>query len=56
MEFASWASRHDLTMQALLRAMLAEATPAVQAVLKPEGHGDALTFWLREGLFVARRA
>jgi ubiquinone/menaquinone biosynthesis C-methylase UbiE len=56
MEFASWASRHDATMQALLRAMLAEATPAVQAVLKPEQTDGAWTFWLREGLFIAQCA
>jgi ubiquinone/menaquinone biosynthesis C-methylase UbiE len=55
MEFASWASRHDATMQALLRAMLTEATPAVAAVLKPTERDGAWTFRLREGLFVAKR-
>ena len=53
MEFASWASRHDTTMQALLRAMLIEATPAVAAVLRPAEKNGAWTFWLREGVFVA---
>jgi ubiquinone/menaquinone biosynthesis C-methylase UbiE len=53
MEFQSWASRHDATMQALLRAMLAEATPAVAAVLKPTEKAGAWTFCLREGLFLA---
>jgi ubiquinone/menaquinone biosynthesis C-methylase UbiE len=56
MEFASWASRHDPTMQALLRALLIEATPAVAAVLKPTEKDGAFTFRLREGLFIAQRA
>jgi ubiquinone/menaquinone biosynthesis C-methylase UbiE len=55
MEFKSWASRHDLTMQALLRSMLAEITPAVKAALEPQGAGAELTFRLCEGLFIARR-
>ena len=55
MEFAPWASRHDATMQALLRAMLTEVTPAVAAVLAPAGRGDKLTFRLTEGIFIARR-
>jgi len=56
MEFKSWASRHDATMQALLRAMLAQATPEVKATLEPKGAGPELTFRLSEGLFVAKRA
>lgn len=55
MEFAPWAARHDATMLRLLRGMLAEATPAVRATLKPDGTGDALTFVLREGVFVGRK-
>ena len=55
MEFASWASRHDSVMQALLRAMLIEATPAVREFLDPEQQDGAWTFRLREGLFIARR-
>jgi ubiquinone/menaquinone biosynthesis C-methylase UbiE len=55
MEFASWASRHDPVMQALLRAMLAEATPAVREFLEPQERDGAWTFRLREGLFIARR-
>lgn len=54
-EFSSWASRHDAIMQALLKAMLAETTPAVEAFLKPEQSGGKLTFSLSEGLFVAKR-
>ena len=56
MEFASWASRHDATTQALLRAMLAELSPAAAAVLAPAGNSGQLTFNLIEGLFIARRA
>jgi len=55
MEFKSWASRHDATMQALLRSMLAEVTPAVRAAIEPEGAGTDLTFRLCEGLFIAKR-
>ena len=36
MEFKSWAARHDANMQALLRAMLAQVTPEVKAVLEPQ--------------------
>jgi ubiquinone/menaquinone biosynthesis C-methylase UbiE len=56
MEFASWAARHDATMQSLLRAMLIEATPAVAAVLKPTESIGAWTFRLREGVFIANPA
>jgi ubiquinone/menaquinone biosynthesis C-methylase UbiE len=55
MDFASWASRHDAVMQALLRAMLSEITPSVRAFLSPDGSGDKLTFRLSEGLFIARK-
>jgi ubiquinone/menaquinone biosynthesis C-methylase UbiE len=54
-EFASWASRHDATMQRLLRAMLAEAAPEAKAVLAPAENNGGLTFRLREGLFIAKR-
>jgi ubiquinone/menaquinone biosynthesis C-methylase UbiE len=56
MEFKSWASRHDDTMQTLLRSMLAQATPEVKATLEPQGGGTDLTFRLCEGLFINRRA
>lgn len=56
MEFKSWAQRYDDTMKALLRAMLKEITPDVQTVLEPKGDGEALTFRLCEGLFIAKRA
>lgn len=55
MDFRSWASRHDATMQALLRSMLAEVTPAVKAAIEPQGAGAELTFRLCEGLFIAKR-
>lgn len=55
MEFKSWAARHDATMQALLRSMLAQVTPEVKAALEPKGDGSELTFRLCEGLFIARR-
>jgi ubiquinone/menaquinone biosynthesis C-methylase UbiE len=56
MEFKSWASRHDATMQALLRSMLTQATPEVKATLEPKGAGSELTFRLRECLFIAKRS
>jgi hypothetical protein len=56
MEFKSWASRHDDTMQALLRAMLAQVTPEVKATLEPQGAGADLTFRLCEGLFINKRS
>ena len=56
MEFNSWAGRHDATVQALLRSMLAQATPAVKAVLEPKDVDGDATFRLCEGLFIARRS
>ncbi len=56
MEFKSWAARHDATMQSLLRAMLSQVTPDVRAALEPAGDGDALSFRLCEGLFIAKKA
>jgi ubiquinone/menaquinone biosynthesis C-methylase UbiE len=56
MEFKSWAARHDANMQNFLRAMLAQVTPEVKAVLAPTGSGAELGFRLCEGLFIAKRA
>ena len=56
MEFNGWAARDDATMQALLRSMLMQTTPAVHAVLEPKETGGDITFRLCEGLFVAKRA
>lgn len=55
MEFASWAQRYDATTQRLLRALLTETTPAVKEVVAPQGEGDAFTFRLTEGLFIAKK-
>jgi ubiquinone/menaquinone biosynthesis C-methylase UbiE len=56
MEFKSWAQRYDATMQALLRAMLTQVTPAVKETLDPQGTSNDLTFRLCEGLFISKRA
>jgi len=56
MEFKAWAARYDAVMQALLRSMLTLVPPQVKSMLAPQGEGDALTFHLREGLFIARKA
>ena len=55
MEFKSWTVRYDDVMRALLRAMLTQTTPEVKALLEPKGDGDALTFRLCEGLFIAKK-
>lgn len=55
MEFATWAGRHDANMQAFLRAMLKEMTPAVAAFMAPEEKDGAWTFRLCEGLFIAHK-
>jgi hypothetical protein len=43
-------------MQALLRAMLTEVTPDVEATLQPQGTGADFTFRLCEGVFISKRA
>jgi ubiquinone/menaquinone biosynthesis C-methylase UbiE len=54
-DFKSWASRHDTTMQSLLRSMLTQMTSEVRDFLAPrQTDGDA-TFRLCEGLFIAKR-
>ena len=55
MVFKSWASRYDDVMKRLLSALLTQATPEVKALLEPKGDGEALTFRLCEGLFIAER-
>jgi len=54
MDFAYWAGRHDANMQAFLRAMLHETTPAVKAFFAVTENGG-LKFWLREALFITHR-
>lgn len=55
MEFATWAQRHDPTVQRLLLGLLAELTPAVRDFLAPGHNETGPTFRLREGLFIAKR-
>ena len=55
LEFRAWAARYDATMKALLLSMLKLAASEVKAALDPQGGGEATTFHLREGLFVAKR-
>ena len=55
MDFNTWAARHDATMQRLLRGMFTHVTADVAAALRPDVGDDNTTFWLQEGLFVARR-
>ena len=56
MEFKTWSARYDAVMQALLRAMLTLASAEVKVALQPQNDGDARTFRLREGLFIATKA
>lgn len=56
MEFASWAARHDATMQALLRSLLTHATGEVRDFLKPQDKDGVVTFQLSEGLFIVHRS
>ena len=42
-------------MKALLLSMLKLAASEVKAALDPQGGGEATTFHLREGLFVAKK-
>ena len=55
MMFETWASRHDVTMRAFIRALIANGDAAVAAELKPQEEGADLSFELKEGLFVAHR-
>lgn len=56
MVLATWANRHDATMQAFLRAMLIEATPGVAAFFDVQDAGsENMSFRLAEALFVAKR-
>jgi ubiquinone/menaquinone biosynthesis C-methylase UbiE len=55
MEFKSWAARYDAIMRSMLLAMLNQATPAVKAVLEPQGSDGEITFRLSEGVFIAKR-
>jgi hypothetical protein len=50
-EFASWAARHDATMQSYLRAMLTEIQGETAVFLD----WDGTTFRLQEGIVVGKR-
>ncbi len=50
-----WAARHSLVRQGYLRAMLLEATPAVQAFFQPEVGAGGTMFWLTEGILIGQR-
>jgi ubiquinone/menaquinone biosynthesis C-methylase UbiE len=57
MVLATWAGRHDATMQAFLRAMLIEATPGVATFFDvQDADNDKMSFRLAEALFVAGRS
>jgi SAM-dependent methyltransferase len=56
MMFETWASRHDVHMRAFIRALIANGNVEVAAELKPAAEGSDLSFELKEGLFLARRA
>ncbi len=56
MEFETWAARHDATLQRFLRALLTEAHGPAADFLQPATTEQGLTFQLREGLFVGRKA
>jgi ubiquinone/menaquinone biosynthesis C-methylase UbiE len=55
LEFKTWAARYDAVTRSLLLAMLTMAAPQVKAALDPQGGSEAVTFRLREGLFVAKK-
>ena len=56
LDLATWAERHDATMQAFLRAMLVEAAPGVAAFFDvQDADNEKLSFRLAEALFVAKR-
>jgi len=56
MVLTKWASRHDATMQAYLRAMLIEVNPGVAAFFDVQDPlGEKTSFRLVEALFIAKR-
>lgn len=55
MHFEKWASRHDERMLRFLRALLLGAQGAARGFLQPRREGEALTFGLQEGFYVARK-
>ncbi len=55
LDFAFWAKRHDVTMQAYLLAMLSEASGPAAEFLHPELSAGIITFQLSEGLFICQK-
>lgn len=55
MNFPKWASRHDQVMQQYLLALLQGAQGQANGYLQPRWEGEAWTFGLQEGLYVARK-
>lgn len=55
-EFATWAARHDATMQRYLLAMLHQATGEAAEFLQPNIDASPQTFRLWEGIIIGRRA
>lgn len=57
MEFQPWAERLGADAQTIakLRTMLAEASPALKAFLKPHEEGGTLWFTLDEAILIARK-
>lgn len=55
MDFASWAARHDATMQRYLRAMLSEATGEAARFLDPQITDAATIFHLQEAIVIGTK-
>jgi ubiquinone/menaquinone biosynthesis C-methylase UbiE len=55
MLFNAWASRHDATIRAAIRALIANGNAAVQASVKAAEKDGDLAFELNEGLFICKR-
>jgi ubiquinone/menaquinone biosynthesis C-methylase UbiE len=53
--FDFWAQRHENHLRAYLKAMLSQASAAVLEFLNPQFNSEAVTFDLREGVFICRK-
>ncbi len=53
--FEKWAARHTAEMRTRLKVMVLQAPEVAAEFFSPQQTGDALTFRLQEGLFIARR-
>lgn len=54
-QFESWASRHDATMQRYLKALLFGAPPEAAAFFQPQSINEETTFRLQEGVIIGRK-